>query len=136
MTVRPCFRGLNRNPVLAKDVYRRAGDRFPRLDGNEEDVASSTGAFFGENSKVSNEQKAAVFDIANRLLFSRIPAARAQEEEPALASAVRRFLQLLGKIERGIICFPFILERDRLVFDPDPGNIFLIEQMRIFELRI
>src|SRR2546425_7155885 len=42
-----------------------------------------------------------------------VPASRAEEKQTALASAIGRFAQMLAKVERGIIRFPFVFHRDR-----------------------
>src|SRR5207237_3570623 len=63
-----------------------------------------------------------------------IPAARLDEEEAALTSAVRGLLQVLGRIERGIIRLPFVLQADRLILAREPRNVVLVERA-VFEFR-
>src|SRR6476469_6089840 len=43
---------------------------------------------------------------------------------------------MLGKIERRIVCFPFVLECDALLLERDAGNVFLVEQVGVTEMRM
>src|SRR5947207_1373708 len=72
----------------------------------------------------------------NYLALDRVPAARRQEKEPALAPAVDWFAKMLGKIERGIVRFPFVFQGDRLVLEGNARNVFLIENSRILKPRM
>ena len=58
------------------------------------------------------------------------------KEETALASAVGRFAQMLGEIERRIVRFPFVLERDGLMLERDARNVFLVEEIGVVEMRM
>ena len=43
---------------------------------------------------------------------------------------------MFGKVERRIVCFPFVLERDALLFERYSGDIFLVEEIGIAEMRM
>src|ERR1051326_6496113 len=136
MAVGRGFWGLNRDAVFTKNVDVRIRDRFAGLNGHQKDVAAAASAFLGYDSNVGDEEKAAVFNGADRLLFLGVPTSSAQKEKPPLTPAVRGFLQLLGEIERGIVRLPFVLNCDWLMLNRDSRNIFLIEEVRVLEVGI
>src|SRR5262245_17539054 len=43
---------------------------------------------------------------------------------------------MFGKVERRIVCFPFVLERDALLFERYAGNIFFVEEIGVAEMRM
>src|SRR5262249_33126197 len=43
---------------------------------------------------------------------------------------------MLGKIERRIVCFPFVLERDALLLERNAGNVFLVEELGDGKMRM
>src|SRR5207249_11555014 len=89
-----------------------------------------------QNTTVSNEKKTRLPNRRNYLPLYLVPAARRQEKKPALAPAVDWFAKMLGKIERGIVRFPFIFQGDRLVLEGNARNVFLIENSRILKPRM
>src|SRR6266496_4922178 len=120
MTIRASLRRLDWNAVLAENLHRSAVDRFALLDRDQENIAAAIGISLRQNSNVGDEKESPVPDRGNRFFCDWIPAARGQEEKAALTPAVGRFAQLLGKLERRIICFPLVFERNRLLLHPDP----------------
>ena len=43
---------------------------------------------------------------------------------------------MLGKLERRIVCFPFVLERDALLLERDARNVFLVEDFGNVKVRM
>src|SRR6478736_8354812 len=43
---------------------------------------------------------------------------------------------MLGKLERRIVCFPFVLERDALLLERDAGNVVLVEEFGVAKMRM
>src|SRR6478752_2407998 len=43
---------------------------------------------------------------------------------------------MLGKLERRIVCFPFVLERDALLLERDAGNVLLVEELGVAKMRM
>src|SRR4030095_12981083 len=43
---------------------------------------------------------------------------------------------MFGKVERRIVCFPFVLERDALLLERYTRNIFLVEEIGVTEMRM
>src|SRR5882724_11894341 len=43
---------------------------------------------------------------------------------------------MLGKLERRVVCFPFVLERDALLLERYAGNVFLVEEVGVTEMRM
>jgi hypothetical protein len=127
MAIRRRFGCLDRHAVLAQNLDGGAVDRLAVLDRHQEDVAAAISIFLCQNSDVRDQKKPAVANRRYRFLFRRIPAARSKKEKTTLASAVRWFAKMLGKIKRRIIRFPFVFERNRLLLERDPRDIFLIE---------
>src|SRR4029077_9200420 len=131
MSVRRCLGGLNGDSVLTQNFDCCVGDRFAGLDRNQKNIARAAGTFLGHNSNVCDKQEPTVLNVADRSLLVGVPAARDQKEKTPLGSAIGGFTQLLGKIERRIVGFPFVLERDWLVLNCDARDVFLVEQMGI-----
>ena len=127
MTVCARLGRLDRHAVLAQNFHGGAGDRLAIFDRHQKDVAAAVGVFLRQNSDVGDEKKSAVAGRLDRFLFHRIPAARGQKEKAALAPAVRRFAEMLGEIERGVVRLPFVFHRDRLMLERNPRDIFLLK---------
>ena len=49
---------------------------------------------------------------------------------------MRRFAQVLGEIERRVVCLPFVFKRNALPFQCDPRNVFFIEKIGNLEGRM
>ena len=43
---------------------------------------------------------------------------------------------MLGKLERRIVCFPFVLERDALLLERDSRNVLLGEELGVAKMRM
>ena len=132
--VRRSLRALDRDAIAAEDVDGHAGQRQTGLDRDHENIAGLVSVFLHQQSEVADENEPRRRDAFDEFFRDWVPRARLQEEQAALAAAVRGFLEILREIERGIVRLPFVLERDRLVFARDPRNVVLVER-RVLEFR-
>ena len=103
------FRALHRDSVSAEQLDRHAGDGLPGFDRGNKNIAGLIGVLLYEQAEIADQDKAARRGRLDLFFPDRVPAARFQEEKAAFAAAVRRLLQMLGKIERGIVRLPFVL---------------------------
>ena len=123
-------------PFLPRICTVDAGERRARLDRKDENVAAPVSIFLHQHADVGDENETTIAYVAVRPFLDRIPLSRAHEKQAALAPAVRRHLEMTGKIEGGIVRPKFVLEIDRLMLERDPRNVFLVElteEFRVFE---
>ena len=106
------------------------------MNRHQKNIATAIRTFLGQDADVGNEKEAGLPYRGNYLALDRVPAARRQEKEAALAPTINRFAQMLGKIERGIVRFPFVFQSDRLVLEGNARDVFLIEDSRVLKPRM
>ena len=90
---------------------------------------TAVGIFLRQDSDVGDENETRIFGRLNRFFVNGVPTTRSQEKQTALTPAVRRLAQVFGEIERRIVGFPLVLERNSLVFERNSRNVFLVEQV-------
>src|SRR5262249_58294210 len=95
-------------------------------------VWAGSGVLLGKNHNGGDEDETRVAD-RHKSFLNRVPTLRRKEKQTALASAVGRFAQMFGKIERGIVGFPFVFHRDSLPLGRDARNVLLVEVVGHFE---